>query len=367
MKNCELSGYYRYWLYRLPGAGSKTVRKLLEQFGNAKNIYEEFHQNKSSAMRFFTEAKRQEILAWIQTDAVRQEYERLKKSGIIFVTVEEQKYPARLREIPDAPYGIFYKGELPPEEKPSIAIIGARDCSEYGRVIAKKFAYCLAKSGVSIISGMARGIDSISQEEAIQAGGKTYAILGSGVDVCYPKTSASLYQKIWNGEGGIISLLPPGTLPEKYYFPERNRIVAGLADAILVIEARQRSGTWITVDMALQQGKDVYAVPGRITDRLSDGCNELIRQGAGIALTPEDLVKEMDLGCQTAAISQMQKERTGVMKFLDYEPLHVDVIFEKAKSENKSVTLAEVMQQLMELCLQGRVCQKGGCYFSLAE
>lgn len=283
---------------------------------------------------------------------------------ITHATIRDACYPQRLRAIPDAPEEIYLIGELPPEKEPSIAIIGARECSDYGRAMAKEFAGCMAKAGVNVVSGMARGIDSISQEAALRAGGKTYAVLGCGVDICYPESSRSLYEQIANGGGGILSLCKPGTPPAKYLFPLRNRIVAGLADALLVIEARQKSGTLITVDMALAQGKDVYAVPGRLTDRLSDGCNYLIRQGAGIALTPEDLLKE--LFQMEPAKCRKKKEKSGMMKYMDYEPTHVDVILKRIREHYPEASFQDVMKELTDLCLKGIASQNGSGYFSLS-
>lgn len=288
----------------------------------------------------------------------------MKNKKITYVTQQENTYPQRLRGIPDEPKGLYVIGELPPEDKPSIAMIGARECSEYGRAMAREFASCMARAGVSVVSGMAKGIDSIAQKAALEAGGKTYAVLGCGADICYPASSRMLYDQICQERGGIISLCEPGTPPAKYLFPVRNRIVAGLADAVLVIEARQKSGTFITVDMALAQGKDVYAVPGRLTDRLSDGCNYLIRQGAGIALTPEDLLKELFMMEVLPAGSK--DERTGVMKIMDYEPVHVDVLAKKMQMQDPSFSLAEMMKELTQLCLDGKVRQIGGSYFSLS-
>ena len=176
--------------------------------------------------------------------------------------------------------------------------------------MARAFGGELAKAGVAVISGMARGIDGLGQQAALEQGGRTYAVLGCGADVCYPASNRKLYQEIVEKGGGILSVFPPGTPPVKGQFPERNRIVAGLADLVLVVEARQKSGTLITVDMALEQGKNVYAVPGRLTDRLSDGCNLLIRQGAGIALAPGDILAELKLLGNRKALGSAQKGKS---------------------------------------------------------
>ncbi len=181
---------------------------------------------------------------------------------------------------------------------------------------------------------MARGIDGLGQQAALEQGGRTYAVLGCGADICYPASNRKLYQEIVEKGGGILSVFPPGTPPVKGQFPERNRIVAGLSDLVLVVEARQKSGTLITVDMALEQGKNVYAVPGRLTDRLSDGCNLLIRQGAGIALAPGDILAELKLLGNRKALGSAQAgksslEERKILDFLDYHPRSADEILAK--------------------------------------
>lgn len=186
---------------------------------------------------------------------------------------------------------IFYKGRLPEDTIPSVAVIGARECSEYGRYVAEELGRYLGTHRIQVISGMARGIDGISQQAALSAGGTSYGVLGCGVDICYPSQNRRLYEELGR-EGGLLSTYAPGIRAMPAYFPPRNRIVSGLSDALIVIEARQKSGTLITVDMALEQGRDVYVVPGRITDRLSDGCNRLLNQGAGVMLSPEQFLEE---------------------------------------------------------------------------
>lgn len=185
---------------------------------------------------------------------VEGEYERLTGRGIQLVAEGEEDYPRRLSQIPDRPWVLYYGGALPPEERPAVALIGARDCTEYGRYMARQFGAAFAKAGVSVISGMARGIDGIGQESALRQGGYSLGVLGCGVDVCYPKENRKLYEALLAG-GCVCSEYPPGVGPRALLFPPRNRIISGLADAVMVIEAREKSGTLITVDMALEQGR----------------------------------------------------------------------------------------------------------------
>lgn len=231
------------------------------------------------------------------------------RGGIRMLRLQDEEYPERLREIPHPPKELYVLGEIPKERIPTVAIIGARDCSEYGSYVATVLGAAMGHSGVQVVSGMARGIDGIGQEAALDAGGSTYAVLGCGVDVCYPAKNRPLYEKLQTG-GGILSEYPPGTPPLPGYFPARNRIVSGLADAVVVVEAREKSGTLITVDMALEQGREVYVVPGRVTDPLSKGCNRLMKLGAGILLNTEDFVEELREICARRFLSAGRQERT---------------------------------------------------------
>ena len=234
------------------------------------------------------------------------------KEKISFVSFFEESYPRRLKEIPDAPLGIWYIGNLPQSNTPSVAVIGARQCSAYGEHIARTLGEYLGKMGVNVISGMAIGIDGISQSAALQSGGSSYAVLGCGADICYPASNRGLYEKLPE-KGGIISSYAPGEPALPANFPPRNRIVSGLSDAVVVIEARQRSGTLITVDMALEQGREVFAVPGRITDRLSDGCNALIGQGANVILSPEIFIGELQEICAAKASAGAYESRGSII------------------------------------------------------
>lgn len=226
----------------------------------------------------------------------------------------DREYPGRLKEIPGAPETLYVLGKLPEEDRPAVAVIGARDCSEYGRYVASCLGAALARNGIQVVSGMARGIDGVGQEAALDAGGSSFAVLGSGVDVCYPAGNRRLYEKLKLG-GGILSEYPPGTPPLSYHFPPRNRIVSGLSDVVVVVEAREKSGTLITVDMALEQGREVYVVPGRVTDPLSAGCNRLLRLGAGLLLDEGEFLEEVrqicERRCPRAGVGQEKKE-TGI-------------------------------------------------------
>lgn len=360
---------YRYGLHKVPGIGNKTAISLLQKGISARELFE-MKEERIKALLLSMQA--QAFLDYRQKTDLEKEYEKLKRSGIKMVTFFDRDYPAGLKKIEDPPFVLYYLGKLPQKEGVSLAIIGARECSAYGSAMAAAFGRGAAFAGVRVVSGMARGIDGIAQEHAFSEGGETYAVLGCGVDICYPKSNRELYEKIPE-RGGICSPYPPGTVPVKNLFPYRNKIVAGLSDAVLVIEARQKSGTLITVDMALEQGKDVYAVPGRLVDRLSDGCNYLIRQGAGIALSPEDLMAELVLLKNRrgkAGEEKHQKPQTpdpaseqGLLKYLDLMPRSVDEISEKMQADGAGEPLSKLLFDLIGLCMEGKAKQIGGNYF----
>lgn len=357
---------YALFLCSIPYIGGRTV----ENFGDVRSIYE---CGEKELEGILSEGRLKKFLETREKWDVDEKYRELEHKKINFVTVEEAAYPMRLKNIPDAPYGIFYIGKLPEDKQLSVAVIGARDCSEYGRYVASELGRRLGESGIQVISGMARGIDGISQIEAVKAGGASYAVLGSGVDVCYPEQNRYIYERL-KESGGVISTYPPGTEAMPGNFPPRNRVVSGLADAVVVIEARIKSGTLITVDMALEQGKDVYVVPGRVTDRLSDGCNRLIRQGAEVFLSPDDFLNELmerhgirrprsDRNENAGAgISRLSPELREVAEALDFNPQNIEKICRRLKNE-RSVT--EISALLVQLTLMGLASQVSPGQFAL--
>jgi DNA processing protein len=223
-------------------------------------------------------------------------FEKMQRDNISFVHDEHPDFPERLKILNDCPLALYVRGTLPDDAVPSVGMVGARACSGYGREAAGRFARELAAGGVQIISGMAVGIDSHSAKGALAVGGRTFAVLGSGIDVIYPAVNIGLYYEIVTSGGGIISEYPLGTQPISWHFPHRNRLISALSDRLLVIEAGKKSGSLSTACHALDQGKDVYALPGRINDCLSEGCNMLIYDGAGVLVKPHFLLEEIFRG-----------------------------------------------------------------------
>ena len=206
-----------------------------------------------------------------------------------YISIENEKYPEKLKHIYNPPKGLYIKGNTEILNEPSVAIIGSRNCSKYGEIVAKRFSIDLAKKGIVVISGMAIGIDAFAHVGSLIGKGKTIAVLGSGLNCIYPKENENLYYKILEKDGAIISEYSPNEEPKPIHFPERNRIISGLCDKIIVVEATKRSGTSITVNFALEQGKEIYAVPGNITSFKSEGTNQLIKEGAIPITSVEDL------------------------------------------------------------------------------
>lgn len=285
----EREKMYACWLCNFPDIGNKQMHRLSEICGGPEGIY---FAGQDTWGQVLTPKQTASLKRYTADWRPQEEYCKMREQGVELVLFSQEDYPQRLKHIPDAPFGLFVKGRLPGEDVPAVAVIGARECSEYGKYVARQLGAALGRQGVAVISGMAKGIDGISQEAAMEANGRSVAVLGSGVDVCYPAQNKGLYKRLME-TGAVISSYPIGTPAYPRNFPARNRIVSGLADVVVVIEARAKSGTLITVDMALEQGREVYVVPGRVTDRLSEGCNRLIKQGAGVLLGPEEFVAEL--------------------------------------------------------------------------
>lgn len=343
---------YWFWLCNIPGMTRKKIKRLLNNYEKSENVFCLSTDNLLLNTQL-TDEDKNNIIKSRSISKIQENYGIIQNRGIKFISLDEDEYPRRLKNIEDKPYGLYIKGVLPKEEIPSVAIIGARNCSNYGKKIAEEYAKTFAKYGVQVISGLARGIDSAGHRGALTGMGSTYAVLGCGVDVCYPRENLDLYTEIIK-KGGIISEYPLHQHPLPRFFPERNRLISGLSDLILVMEAREKSGSFITVDFALEQGKDIYALPGRVSDSLSVGCNRLIKQSAGIADSPESIL--MELGITTSKNKKINKNYNNLLESipnmvyscLDLQPKSLDEII-----HNVQLTISEVLSAIVELELQG--------------
>ncbi len=267
------------------------------------------------------------------------------------IKITDKNYPESLKHIQNPPKKLFVRGEILPEDKTAIAIVGARKHTSYGKQVAYDFAYTLAKSGVTIVSGLALGIDSEAHKGALDAGGRTLAVLGSGIDdnSIYPYSHKSLAERIIKN-GALISEYEPGTPGLKHHFPERNRIVAGLSVGILIVEAQKRSGSLITAKLALEQGKDIFAIPGPIFSKMSEGTNKLIQQGAKLAMTPNDILEELEIaGVKIKKESkqlELSEQEKKIYEILKNEILDTDGIIKKSKMQANEVLVILTMLEL---------------------
>lgn len=350
---------YAYWLANCSGLGNQTKRKLEIYAGSAKAVY---GMKETDLKGILTQKQIKSLMeAGRETDKEKlmEHYAVLKKQNIHFYPISHPNYPNRLKTIGNPPYAIYVEGRLPEEKIPAVAVIGARQCSEYGRYMAEQCGQELAKSGIIVISGMARGIDGISQWAALQADGFSCGILGCGTDICYPSENRKLYETL-KSRGGILSEWPPGTSPRPELFPLRNRIISGMADLVLIIEAREKSGTLITADLALEQGREVYVVPGRVTDSLSAGCNRLLCQGAGLLISVQEMLEETGMvhsqkigegkteGDMKALLNSGSEEMNRILEVLDFYPRSLDEIQAESGME-----YGKMMFALMNLCIEG--------------
>lgn len=274
----------------VPGVGPLTRQALLERFGSAEAVFAAAPSQLRAVAGVGTTLARKILAAHEEIDAER-ELRLCQEQGVTIVADTDPAYPRLLQEVHSPPAFLFVHGELKPEDALAVAIVGTRHASSYGRQQAERLAAGLARAGLTIVSGLARGIDAVAHRAAIQAGGRTLAVLGSGVLNIYPPEHKGLAEEI-RGHGALLSENPPLCEPVAGAFPQRNRLISGLSLGVIVIEAAERSGALITARHAMEQGREVFAVPGRVDSRTSRGCHRLIRDGAKLVECVEDVLEE---------------------------------------------------------------------------
>ncbi len=348
---------YAYWLSRVEGIGAVKAACLRRMAGSFEAIYNMKKEQLEQCGFLHAEDRKKLWEARKQLELRREEACRMSEQGIRLLLPEEKEYPERLRNIYDCPQWLFVRGKLPGKEKKTAAIVGARSCTSYGRQEAERLGRVLSEAGVAVISGLALGIDGCAHRGAIEGGGETYAVLGCGIDVCYPPSHQGLYREVL-GCGGILSEYGPGEAPLSTRFPVRNRIISGLSDAVIVVEARKRSGSLITADLALEQGKEVFALPGRRTDPLSAGCNRLIAQGAAILTDEDEILDFFRIKCKKTgkgekkSVNGLAKTEKMVYSCLDSHPRHLEEIMNLC-----GLSVGECMTALLTLELNGWIIQ----------
>lgn len=341
---------YWYWLHEAPGVTRATKWKMLDYFSTPEEI---FYAAADMLKPFFSrDLSFDKFIKSRDEDRMYKEYNLISQKRISFVHTESERFPKRIHTIPDPPLALYLKGCLPQENEISIAIIGARDCTRYGSEMAKFFGRELGKVGIQVISGLARGIDGMAHTGALDAQAYTLGVLGCGINVVYPEENYELFMKMEEC-GGIVSESGLDVKPHMGLFPQRNRLISGFADGILVVEAMEKSGTFITVDQGLEQGKEIFALPGRNIDVKSRGCNNLIKMGAHIVTEVSDI---LEIVCSKNIEAMRVSELMDVDKFvcknllapnekivyscLRVEPQYLDEIICKAQIAPQEVCMA---------------------------
>ncbi len=367
---------YWIWFSSLSGLGPVKARKLLEVYKDPRIIFN-LSESELKAYKQLSAKNMEEILNREKRDRVDSVNDLMLKNDIKIITILDTNYPEKLKQIYDPPVVLYYRGKLRLSEF-SIAIVGSRKTTNYGAYTAKKLSYELAMRGVQIVSGLARGIDSIAHEGCLDAGGKTAAVLGCGLDYIYPPENSRLYENILNSGGLILSEYPPGTPPLQYNFPARNRIISGISSGVLIVEAAGKSGSLITAGYALEQGREVFAVPGNIDCSYSKGTNQLIRDGAKIVLGVEDILEEFDyqedvnisdspgqspginINTGMKTYIGLSGEEIRVVKIIQKGIHHIDEIIERS-----NISVKDINNILFMLEMKGIITQLPGKLFEI--
>jgi len=346
------------------GIGAMRLKALLDVFGDAPSAW---RADTAALRRTGLNEKLIEALITVRGRLNLEDlWQRITAFGIQVITWEDEIYPQRLKEITQPPPVLYVRGSLLAEDDFSVAVVGTRRVSAYGRRAAEELAALLAQNGITLISGMARGVDGIAHDSALKSGGRTLAVFGCGVDHIYPPEHRSLAERIQQN-GALISDYPPGTKPDANNFPPRNRIISALARAVVVVEAGDTSGSLITAKFGVEQGRDVFAIPGSIFSHSSRGVNRLISDGATPLVDLRDLLQAMDLGKVTeyraarCALPETPLEAQ-ILMLLDQEPAHVDEI--RARS---GLPVDQVSATLIMMELKGMVAHVGGMKYIIKE
>ena len=346
-----LEEHFIMWLSRIEGLSIKKKSALLKYFGSAKEV---FYSDKISLEDFNSKSKINfESIIEKQNENILNSYlDELYKKNIKFISINNYEYPTLLKEISEPPLGLYIIGEIPNDKLKKVAIIGSRKCTQYGANNAYQFSKDLAEENIVIVSGMALGIDSMAHKGSIDGRGKTIAVLGCGVDIIYPQSNSFLRNTIIEN-GCIISEFAPKTPPLPSNFPIINRIISGLSNAIIVVEAGKRSGTLITVNQALEQGRDVFAIPGNITSILSQGANELLKNGAHPLTEIDDVLfnigiskKTNDNYNSTNTYEDLLPDEKIIYSYITSEPISIDEIIVKT---NLKIQVVQYNLTMLEL------------------
>jgi DNA processing protein len=353
-----------YWLALnlVPGVGSVFIKRLLERFQTPEAVFQ-------ASMKELLEVEglgvkiANEIRKGPSEQAVNKELSLVDQAGARIISIKDDAYPFRLRNIYDPPALLYLRGELRKEDELAVSIVGSRKTTPYGRWITEKISQALVQNGVTIVSGMARGVDSVAHWGAISGGGRTLAVLGCGVDVVYPPENRNLFAKIIE-QGAVLSEFPMGSPPEGGHFPKRNRIISGLSMGVVVVEAGPDSGSLITANYALEQGREVFAIPGNVGAGGSRGTNRLIKDGAKLVESSDDILEEILPQWQREKEEvkprgpELSQEERILYEMLSEMPLHIDAMIRESRFDP-----GKVSSLLLNLELKGLIAQwPGKCF-----
>ncbi|MCC6544357.1 MAG: DNA-protecting protein DprA [Nitrospirae bacterium] len=342
-------------------------KNLIERFSSPEQVFSSSFEELCRA-EGITPAIAWEIKSFRHPSAdIENELKKIDDAGIKLIHFNHPDYPAGLRNIYDPPLYFYMNGTITPEDTNALAVVGSRSPSPYGIKVTEMLTERLSSAGFTVVSGMARGIDSAAHRTALKTGGRSIAVLGCGADIAYPRENAGLMREII-GNGAIISEFPLGTRPDKKHFPQRNRIISGLSRGVIVVEAAEKSGSLITARFAMEQGREIFAVPGNINSPLSKGANNLIKQGAKAVTSVNDVLEEFE---QLLTLRQkhginilpdepdsMSDEEKNIYRTLTLEPKHINQVITESGIETR-----RVIQLLLNLELNGRIEQlPGSCY-----
>ncbi|MEJ5241557.1 MAG: DNA-processing protein DprA [Anaerolineales bacterium] len=351
----------RYWVgfNLVKGIGAVRLRRLIEAFGSAEAAWQA--SSLEWQMHGLPPRLCERLEAIRSGDTLDRFWERIQELGIQVLTWDDPDYPARLREIDQPPPVLYVRGQLLPEDDFAVAIVGTRRVTPYGRQVTEEIASFLAAQGLTIVSGLARGVDAIAHQTALRVGGRTIAVLGCGVDQVYPPEHRQLAAQMIE-HGALVSDYPPGTPPEASNFPPRNRIISGLSQAVILTEAGETSGALLTAAFAADQGREVFAVPGNIHAPQSRGCNRLIQQGAHVLLEAADVLQVLNLQKvdeqKTARRTLPTDELEGQILQMLSEPTHIDEL-----SRQTHLPIEKISATLVLMELKGLVRQAGQMYY----
>ena len=356
----------RYWVgfSLIPGIGRVKLAQLENYFGNLENAW------KASATEFkhagLDSGSIQAITSWQPKISLEAEIEKLDRYGVKVFLYNDPSYPPRLKEIYDYPPLLYVRGSLLPQDEWCLAVVGTRRATVYGRQVTEEIVTDLAQSKITIVSGLAKGIDSVAHQTALNASGRSIAVFACGLDIVYPSENADLARHIMH-QGVLISEYPLGTRPKADNFPRRNRIMSGLSLGVLVTEADETSGAMITAHMALEQNREVFAIPGSILSPASRGTNRLIQEGAKLVRDYTDILEELNLMTVTRQIEMKEiipasDTESLLLKHLRAEPTHVDEV-----CRSSGLPVATVSSTLAMMELKGLVRQQGPMSYVLAR